>query len=157
MRAPTTPAMTPQSATRKMRSQSPPQLTQRRPVSQMQAAMPSSSITPYMCSVSGPRLKVPFDGDGMEARARPVTDTHCAQRREPLLDLAQDPNRERRRAAALDERDRLVQVDVEPARECDGVVAREAHAHELRGAPPLDAVQFRLDDVVCRSHPQYPS
>jgi hypothetical protein len=60
-----TPKMTPQSATRKTRSQSPPQLTQRRPVSQMQAAMPRRSMTPYMCSVSGPRLKVPFEGEGM--------------------------------------------------------------------------------------------
>ena len=104
-RAPTTPKMTPQSATRKTRSQSPPQLTQRRPVSQMQAAMPRRSMTPYMCSVSGPRLKVPLEGDGMEARTTPVTAAHCA--RAPgraLLDLAQDPDRELDRAAALDER-----------------------------------------------------
>ncbi len=60
-----TPAMTPQSATRKTRSQSPPQATQRRPVSQMQAAMPSSSITPYIWSVRGPRLNVPFEGEGI--------------------------------------------------------------------------------------------
>ena len=30
--------------------------------------MPSSSITPYMCSVSGPRLKALLEGEGMEPR-----------------------------------------------------------------------------------------
>ena len=51
---------------RNTRSQSPPQLTQRRPVSQMQAAMPSSSITPYMWIVQRPESwNVPFDGDGI--------------------------------------------------------------------------------------------
>src|SRR5579862_4029392 len=122
-----TPAMTPHSATRNTRSQSPPQLTQRRPVSQMHAAMPSSSITPYMWSVSGPRLNVPLEGEGMEPRTTPVTGTHCARRRGAPRELAQDPQSEVGRAAALDERDRLVQVDVEPRRERDGVVARKAH------------------------------
>ena len=73
------PAMTPHSATRKTRSQSPPQLTQRRPVSQMQAAMPSSSITPYRWRVSGPRLNVPSEGEGMYASTAAVTGTHCAR------------------------------------------------------------------------------
>ena len=44
-----------------------------------------------------------------------------------------------------------------PGRERHGVVAREAHAHELRGAPALDALELRLDDFLFRSiHPQYP-
>src|ERR1051325_105684 len=69
----------------------------------------------------------------------------------------QDPERELGRAAALDELDRLVEIDVRAGRERDGVVAREAHTHELGGAPPLHPVEFGLDDVVCRSiHPQSP-
>jgi hypothetical protein len=32
-------------------------------------------MTPYMWSVSGPRLKVPLEGDGMYPRTTPVTDT----------------------------------------------------------------------------------
>ncbi len=47
-RAPMMPEITPQRDIRKTRSQSPPQRTQRTPVSQMQPAMPISSITPYM-------------------------------------------------------------------------------------------------------------
>ena len=54
MRAPTIPAITPHTATRKIRSQSPPQRTQRTPVSHTHAAIASSSITPYMWIVNGP-------------------------------------------------------------------------------------------------------
>src|SRR5579884_166241 len=146
-----TPAMTPQSATRNTRSQSPPQLTQRRPVSQMQAAMPMSSITPYMCSVSGPRLNVPLDGDGMEPRTTPVTGPLC-----PTVASAENPDRELRRATALDQLDRLVEVDVQTGGQPDRIVAGEADAHQLGSAPALDALQLRLDDVVCRRHSQVP-
>jgi hypothetical protein len=31
----------------------------------MQAAMPSNSMTPYIWSVRGPRLNVPFEGEGI--------------------------------------------------------------------------------------------
>jgi transposase len=62
------PAPTPQTATRKIRSQSPPRRVQRTPVSQMHAAIPASSISPYMWIVTGPRSSVPEDGEGMEAR-----------------------------------------------------------------------------------------
>src|SRR3954453_6210888 len=149
--------MTPHSATRKTRSQSPPQLTQRRPVSQMQAAMPSSNITPYMCSVSGPRLNVPFDGDGIEPRTTPVTGTHCARIARRPSRSTEDADRELGRAAPLDELDRLVEIDVQAGGERDGVVAREAHAHELGCPPALYAVEFGLDYFVCRSiHPQCP-
>jgi hypothetical protein len=69
----------------------------------------------------------------------------------------QDPDRKLGRAAPLDELDRLVEIDVRASRERDGVVARETHAHELGCAPALYAVEFGLDDFVCRSiHPQYP-
>ena len=62
------PAPTPQTATRKIRSQSPPRATQRWPVIATQAAMPASSVRPYMWIVSGPRSIVPDEGEGMEAR-----------------------------------------------------------------------------------------
>ena len=62
-----TPKATPQTATRVTRSQSPPSATQRLPVSQMQARIATSSVSPYMCSVSGPRLTTPVCGLGMKA------------------------------------------------------------------------------------------
>jgi hypothetical protein len=68
--------------------------------------------------------------------------------------LAQDPDDELRGATTLDERDRLVEVDVEPSCERYGVVARQADTHELGGAPALYAFDFGLDDFLCRSHSQ---
>src|SRR5579884_906713 len=127
-----TPAMTPQSATRNTRSQSAPQVAQRRPVSQMQAAMPMSSITPYMCSVSGPRLHVPLDGDGMESRTTPVTGPWSR-----TVASAESPDRELRRAIALDQLDRLVEVDVQTGGQPVRIVAGEADAQQVSSAPTL--------------------
>src|SRR6187455_3698989 len=62
------PAPTPQTAQRKIRSQSPPRLTNRWPVIQMHIAIAASSVRPYMWIVSGPRSTAPLDGDGIEAR-----------------------------------------------------------------------------------------
>ena len=59
------PKPTPQTATRKTRSQSPPRFTQRTPVNQMQPAMPASSISPYMRIASGPAWTTPLCGEGM--------------------------------------------------------------------------------------------
>ena len=104
--------MTPHSATRKTRSQSPPQLTQRRPVSQMHAAMPSSSITPYMWSVSGP------EAEGAVRRRRDVAEDeagherHCARAARRPSRSTEDADGELGRTAALDELDRLVEVDL---------------------------------------------
>jgi hypothetical protein len=39
----------------------------------MHAAIPSSSITPYMWSVNGPAWKTPLEGDGIDASSA-VTD-----------------------------------------------------------------------------------
>ncbi len=65
-RAPMIPKITPHSDIWKTRSQSPPQRTQRTPVSQMQPAMPISSITPYMWIVKCDAIwNEPDDGDGM--------------------------------------------------------------------------------------------
>ena len=66
-RAPTIPNATPQTATRKTRSQSPPQRTQRQPVSATAPAMASRSMSPYMWIVNGPRSIVPLCGEGMYA------------------------------------------------------------------------------------------
>ena len=68
MRAPTIPAATPQTAQRKMRSQSPPRLTQRRPVTYVHTAIAASSVSPYMWTVNGPSSSVPELGEGIEAR-----------------------------------------------------------------------------------------
>ncbi|HEY5693465.1 MAG TPA: hypothetical protein VIR14_03075, partial [Gaiellaceae bacterium] len=74
-----------------------------------------------------------------------------------LPGLAQDADREVDRAAPLHERDRVVEIDVEPGAEHDGIVSGEAHPHQLAGAPPLDALSFAFDDVgVGRRHPQSP-
>jgi hypothetical protein len=67
-RAPTIPAATPHTATRKIRSQSPPRRSQRTPVSQTHAAIASSSMIPYAWIWSGPISTTPEPGDGMEAR-----------------------------------------------------------------------------------------
>src|SRR5947199_5294161 len=63
------PAATPQTAARRMRSQSPPMRIQRRPVSQMHAAIATRSVIPYACRWNGPRSTTPLCGDGMEARS----------------------------------------------------------------------------------------
>src|SRR3954469_15957670 len=112
------PAITPQIATRYTRSHSPPQRTQRTPVSQTAAPIASSSMTPYMWSVSGPTWKTPFGGDGIAARTA-VTP--------PSMASAEDFEREVGRAAALEHLDRAVQVDVRAGgelRRAGGVVTR---------------------------------
>src|SRR3954466_7958956 len=96
------------------RSQSPPRRTQRYPVSAMQAAIASSSISPYMCRTSGPRSIVPECGDGIEAVITgPIfPDPGPVRPGEASAGLNQDRERHVGRAAALDEIDREVQVDV---------------------------------------------
>ncbi len=80
-RAPMIPKATPQTATRRTRSQSPPRATQRTPVSQMAAAIASSSIRPYMWTVSGPRSIVPLCGEGIDARS--TGSTFCPRALKP--------------------------------------------------------------------------
>src|SRR5262245_34206269 len=62
------PAATPQTAQRKMRSQSPPRLTHRRPVTYVHSAIAASSVRPYMWMVNGPSSSVPELGEGIDAR-----------------------------------------------------------------------------------------
>src|SRR3954454_1946616 len=104
------PAATPQTATLSTRSQSPPRRTQRTPVSQMHAAIASSSISPYMWIVSGPRSRVPLCGEGIDARVTRAT--FCPEAWTPALD--QDLDGRFVGAALLDQLDREVQVDVVP-------------------------------------------
>src|SRR5215213_261717 len=109
------PAPTPQTATRKIRSQSPPRFTQRRPVIQMHAAMPASSIRPYMWIVSGPRSIVPDDGEGMEAK-RPTAERILPGSGDGVR-LEQDLERELRIATVAEQVDRVVEIDVAAGRE----------------------------------------
>ena len=67
------PAATPQTAARSTRSQSPPRLVQRSPVSAIAQTIATSSVIPYMWIDSGPMSMVPVDGEGKrgeEARHR---------------------------------------------------------------------------------------
>src|SRR5215210_8990590 len=141
------PAATPQTATFSTRSQSPPRFTQRTPVSQMAAAIASSSIRPYMWIVSGPMSSVPVCGDGMEAI---IGATFCPGRMTPASAEALDQDVERRlvRAARLDELDREVQVDVVPRRQRARVTPVVAGPDELLRAPALHALLLRLGNEL---------
>src|SRR5579871_1990287 len=110
----------------------------------MQAAMPTSSITPYMWSVSGPALKTPLEGDGMYARTAALTAA--------ILPLDQDADREVRRAAALEQAERVVEVDVGAGGELERREVAVAGPLEGLRAPALHALRFRLDDLVNRRH-----
>src|ERR671939_693960 len=149
------PAATHQTATLSTRSQSPPRRTQRTPVSQMQAAIASSSIRPYMWIVSGPSSSVPVCGEGMKAWL--TWATFCPPVPRPAAPSRSDQDLDRRlvRTALLDQLDREVQVDVVTAGEGDGVTGVVAGADELLRAPVLDAIQLGVDlDVkVRRRHP----
>src|SRR5215831_10434789 len=136
----------------------------------MQAAIATSSVRPYMWIVSGPMSSVPVCGEGMDARLTRATFCPRGPRPAPVRrdrrgvaprrlsrrsvepDLNQDVDRRVVRAPLLDQRNRHVQVDVVPRRECDGVTGVVARADELFGAPLLDALLLGLaDDVYFRS------
>src|SRR5436190_16574926 len=115
------PKATPHTATRRTRSHSPPRRTHRTPVSPIAAAIASSSISPYMWIVTGPRSIVPLCGDGMYARL--TGETFCPPRQTPAATNSdQDLDRRLVRATLLDQLDRPMEVDVVPGREGDGVV-----------------------------------
>src|SRR5512134_4187180 len=148
------PAPTPHTATRKIRSQSPPRATQRLPVIQMQAAMPARSMRPYMWIVIGPSSRVPEDGDGMEASS--VTAERIVPRRADGARhkrLEQDLDGQVGRAAVPEQVDRVVEVDVAAAREQGGGGRLVAGALELLGTPSLHPLLFRLGGGLGRSHP----
>src|SRR5438552_19052672 len=101
------PAATPQTAARRMRSQSPPMRIQRRPVSQMHAAIATSSVIPYACRWNGPRSTTPLCGEGMYASNDNLRD--CARRRRAPLE--EDAQGDVVRTALADEIDREGQCD----------------------------------------------
>src|SRR5881392_2737959 len=77
------PAATPQTATRRTRSGSPPNRFQRTDVNQMQATIASSSIRPYMW-IGRPKMwKTPVCGDEIEASSRVTGATFCRPGRQP--------------------------------------------------------------------------
>src|SRR5215212_7075164 len=130
------PKPTPQTATRKIRSQSPPRATQRRPVIAIAAAIPSSSIRPYMWIVSGPSSSVPEDGEGIEARSgtgRGILPARLPRRWNERLE--QDLQGELGLATAAEEIRRVMQVDIHPARQEHGGGSLVARPLELLGAP----------------------
>src|SRR6266540_5817949 len=143
-RAPTTPNATPQTATRRMRSQSPPRRTQRTPVRTMQAAIASSSIRPYMWIVSGPMSIVLVCGEGMKARVTGRTFCPPAPRPADDCGLDQDVDRQLVRTAVLDEADREVEIDVVPGGKRDRVARVVTGPHELLGTPVLDPFHLVL-------------
>src|SRR5262249_13047907 len=122
----------------------------------MQAAIAISSISPYMCSVSGPMLTVPVCGEGIEARITvPIfPDAAARLRMEASEPSDQDLEGDVRRAAGLDQVDREVQVDVVPGRQLRRVSRRETGALELGAAPVLDSLYLALlgGADVCRRH-----
>src|SRR5436190_17020434 len=155
------PKPTPQTATRNTRSQSPPCRTQRAPVSQMHAAIPSRSISPYIRIDSGPTCRMPELGEGMLSSIRrilPSRASRCAacvarRRGEPSAPGSEkDLERELLGAAVANQVGRRMKVDVMPFRKgrgCGRVVTR---ALELVGPPALDLAQFVVVNKLCRSH-----
>src|SRR5919199_5003967 len=123
------PAATPHTATRRTRSQSPPRRTQRTPVSQMHAAIASSSIRPYMWIVTGPRSIVPVCGEGIEART--TGGPFCPRAARPAARSDQDLDGQLVRAVQRHQLDRLVQVDVVTRSQGDCVRRRVTGPDEL--------------------------
>src|ERR671930_656946 len=96
---------------------SPPWATQRRPLSQIAAPMPASSIRPYMWIVSGPTSTVPLDGEGIEATR--ATARFCPPPRSARgsSDLQEDLHGQLGSAEAQKKVDCGVQVDFRPERQ----------------------------------------
>src|SRR4051794_3949958 len=108
-----------------------------------------------MWIVSGPRSIVPESGDGMLAR-RAITGMDSAERPRLLLDLQQDPERDVRRAAHLEQIGRPVEVDVVADRDRRGVAGAVAGALERLGAPGLDQLGLVTDLCFGHSHSSSP-
>src|SRR5256885_15307300 len=114
--------------------------------------MPASSISPYMWIVSGPTSSVPLDGDGREARSR-IGLRFCPSPRWPAAGpLGQDLHRELDAAPAAEEVDRVVQVDVVPQRQLEGLGGGVPRPLQLLGAPAVDPLALALDLRLSRSH-----
>src|SRR5438552_3028370 len=104
----------------------------------MQAAIASSSISPYMWIVSGPMSTVPLCGEGIEA-SRVTRQRFCLHPRRPRpVYLKDDAQCQLDRAAGFEEVDRAVEVDVVPAGDLHRRVGGVAGALECLGPPGLD-------------------
>src|SRR3954447_9991353 len=99
-----------------MRSQSPPIRVHRNPVRAMHATIATSSVSPYMWIVSGPRSTAPLLGDGIDAISAVTDRAFCPACSSPASS-AEDAERRLGRATALDELDRAMKVDVAPRRQ----------------------------------------
>src|SRR5215210_3759821 len=106
----------------------------RRPVRPMHATIASNSISPYMWIVSGPRSIAPLPGDGIDAISAATGTGFCPCSRSPAS-LAEDVERRFGRAAALDEVDRAMEVDVDASSELGGRSGLVAGALERLRAP----------------------
>src|SRR5689334_4336735 len=118
----------------------------------MQAAIATSSISPYMWIVSGPRSTVPLCGEGNAATGkvtRAILPAEAVAR-----SLEQDPERQLGLAALLEQPDRHVQVDVRARGELGRVLRRVAGPLELLVPPALDPLRLGLvvDLDFCRRH-----
>jgi hypothetical protein len=69
--------------------------------------------------------------------------------------LEEDAKGEIDRAAVREQPDRLVQVDVRPQCNLSGREWVVPRPHQLHDAPPLHALDLRLDDLVYRRHPDF--
>jgi hypothetical protein len=69
--------------------------------------------------------------------------------------LEEDVNGEIDWAAMYEQPDRLVQVDVGPRCDLSGRERVIAGPYQLLDAPPLHALDLRLDDLVYRRHPRF--
>src|ERR671930_283203 len=144
------PAATAHTAMRRRRSQSPPsqpgRFVQRRPVTTMQTAIASSSISPYMWMSTGPSSKKPVSGDGIDAITRGILP--IAGRGPRREGLEEDLQREVRWATALEQPDRKVEVDVLASRKPPGRAVAVTGALQLLGSPELDLLLLCvLEDV----------
>ena len=136
------PAATPQTAARSTRSQSPPRLVQRSPVSAIAQTMATSSVIPYMWIDSGPMSRVPVDGDGNVARRLDI-EPHSAGF--AARGLEKDSRGQIRRAAALDELEGEVEVDLGVLGQVHGNERLVAGLQQLARAPGGHAVGFGVE------------
>src|SRR5215475_7295827 len=119
-----------------MRSQSPPRLTQRTPVSATHAAIASRSVSPYMWSTSGPTSTVPECGEGIEATTAPDSDRMPGRPLARAGCAAPDPEGNRARAARLRHEDpRHVAPQVDQLRAARTRLARALPLATARCAP----------------------